>query len=100
MKNYCYEIGKLLYEVVDDDVYFASNIESINDLRRVLTGLKGLDAETARKVVSLLDDLERNYQGKALYLQIDDIKRNLAGILALLKKTKGEEVELEEVETT
>jgi hypothetical protein len=97
VRNFCYELAKLLYEKVDPkEIHFASHVESVNDLRRVLAGLKGLDQDVAAKAVGLIDELEGNYQGKDLHKQVDDIKRNLAGILKLLKKMKGEEVPEEE----
>jgi hypothetical protein len=97
VRNFCYELAKLLYEKVDPkEIYFASDVASVNDLRRVLAGLKGLDQDVAAKAVGLIDELEGNYQGKDLHKQVDDIKRNLAGILKLLKKMKGEEVPEEE----
>lgn len=99
MKNICYELGKLISDKIDArNIYFAGNVNSINDLRRAIAGLKGLDSDTSNRAVMLLEELERNYHGKALYMQIDDIKRNMSGILALLLKVKGEEVALEEAE--
>lgn len=98
MKNYCYELGKILYDKIDPkrELRFANEVNSINDLRRSVAHLKGLDPETSGRVVNLLEEIERNYHGKSLFSQVDDIKRNLEGVLALLLKVKGEEVPLEE----
>ncbi|MEM2905124.1 MAG: hypothetical protein QW587_05230 [Candidatus Bathyarchaeia archaeon] len=51
-------------------------MNSINDLRRVLGGLRKLDQATATKTASLVDELKVQHAGKALYRQIDDIGRN------------------------
>jgi hypothetical protein len=99
LKNFCYELAKLLYEKVDPkEIHFASHVESVNDLRRALAGLKGLDQDLTAKAVGLIDELEGNYRGKDLHKQVDDIKRNLAGILRLLKRMRGEEIPSEEGE--
>jgi len=98
MKNFCYELGKLIVDSVGENVRFANNVESVNDLRRALANLRGVDPDTANKSMLLLEELERNYKGKALFKQIDDVKRNLAGVLTLLLKIKGKEIPPEELE--
>lgn len=82
-----------MYDKVDsDDIYFASGITSVNDFRSALAGLR-LDEETSRELTASLEDLEKEHSGKSLYMQIDDIRRNLPGILELLMKLKGQPTE-------
>lgn len=101
MKNFCYELGKLLYERIDArDVYFATGVTSLNDLRSALGSLKLKDeGETRFRAVQLLEELESETDGKSLYMQVDDVNRNLKGILELLRKAKGLEVPVEEEAT-
>lgn len=99
MKNFCYELGKLLYNKIDPkDVYFATGVTSINDLRSAVGALKLKEEDETRfHVVQLLEELEKENEGKSLYMHIDDVNRNLKGILELLRKSTGLEVPEEEV---
>ncbi|MEM3675326.1 MAG: hypothetical protein QXG08_07650 [Candidatus Methanomethyliaceae archaeon] len=90
MKNYCYELARLLSDEIGGNIYFAEGIETVNDLRRVLGELR-LNQAKASEVVHLIDEMEEECKGKELYKQIHEIKRNLAGVLSLLLKMKGKE---------
>lgn len=87
-------MGVTIYDHIDPETetLFASHIKTLNDLRSAISHLKRADPATISKASAILEELEADYKGKALYKQVEDIRNNLSGIIAMLLKMKGVEV--------